>query len=255
MIYKRRTQAWIEQVLDELFPIRYGGRKEETTSCGDLDELKQNLIALLDTNPQATDKSSVGLAEDFAHFFPGLKRLLLKDVQATYQGDPASTSEEEIIMAYPGFQAMACYRIAHHLWLQGVRLLPRVITEYAHSETGIDIHPGAAIGEDFCIDHGTGIVIGETAVIGDRVKIYQGVTLGALSVPNRQCCKGQRHPTIGSDVVIYAQAIILGGDTHIGDGSVIGGNVWITKSVPSNSRIYFDSDTSTVRLSRQHTKK
>jgi len=254
MIYKRRTQEWVEQVLDHLFPIRYGEKVEPSDTDATIFLLEKNLLALLERNPQPSAQSNDALVAGFILFLPKLKVLLDRDVRATYQGDPAATSLEEIIIAYPSIQALACYRIAHHLWLQEVRLLPRVITEYAHTETGIDIHPGAVIGQDFCIDHGTGVVIGETAVIGDRVKIYQGVTLGALSVPNRQCCEGQRHPTIGSDVIIYAQALILGGETHIGDGSIIGGNVWITESVPAGSIIYFDNNSTIIRPSQQHTK-
>ncbi len=254
MIYKRRAQQWVEQVLDYLFPIRYGDKIEQWDTGTEISLVEKNLLALLDSNPQSSVQNNDALVSGFIQFLPELKQLLDRDVRATYQGDPAATSLEEIIIAYPSIQALACYRIAHHLWLQKVRLLPRVITEYAHTETGIDIHPGATIGMDFCIDHGTGIVIGETTIIGDRVKIYQGVTLGALSVPNRQCCEGQRHPTIGSDVIIYAQALILGGGTHIGDGSIIGGNVWITESVPAESKIYFDSNSTIIRPSQQLTK-
>ena len=147
---------------------------------------------------------------------------------------PAAKSREEVIRTYPGFYAVAAYRIAHQLHLLGIQGIPRIITEHAHSKTGIDIHPGAKIGNHFCIDHGTGVVIGETSVIGNHVKIYQGVTLGALSV-NKEDATKKRHPTLEDNVVVYAGATILGGGTVIGRGSVIGGNVWLTESVPPDT--------------------
>lgn len=166
---------------------------------------------------------------------PEIRRVLWTDILAAYQGDPAAKTPDEIILAYPAFTAISAYRIAHELYAMNVPLVPRIITEYAHRLTGIDIHPGAAIGEYFFIDHGTGVVIGETATIGDHVKLYQHVTIGAKSfdvAPDGSLVKGiKRHPDIGSNVVIYAGATILGGDTHIGDNCVIGGNVWLTHSV------------------------
>ncbi|WP_262693192.1 serine O-acetyltransferase EpsC [Kordiimonas aquimaris] len=160
------------------------------------------------------------------------------DARALMQGDPAAQSIEEVILCYPGFFAVVAYRIAHALSDRSVPLLPRMITEYAHQKTGIDIHPGAQIGRSLFIDHGTGVVIGQTTVIGDNVKIYQGVTLGALRVDREHRAK-KRHPTIEDNVVIYAGATILGGDTIIGKNSVIGGNVWITRSIPAWSRVMF----------------
>ncbi len=168
---------------------------------------------------------------------------LLKDAEAIIQFDPAAESIEEVLVAYPGFYATAIYRFSHQLWDQGVKILPRVFAEYAHGKTGIDIHPGARIGESFFIDHGTGIVIGETTVIGNNVKIYQGVTLGALSV-NKGEAKSKRHPTIEDNVVIYSGATILGGETVIGKDSVIGGNVWLTNSVLPSSIVYHKSEVS-----------
>ena len=165
---------------------------------------------------------------------PDLAEALQRDAEATCEADPAARSVDEVILAYPGFLALACHRIAHGLLGRGVTLLPRLIAEYAHRTTGIDIHPGAQIGASCAIDHGTGIVIGETTVIGDRVRLYQGVTLGALSV-RKDLARQKRHPTIEDDVVIYANATILGGDTVIGAGSVIGGNVWLTHGVPPGS--------------------
>ena len=164
----------------------------------------------------------------------------VEDARAILAGDPAAYDLKEVIRSYPGFFAIAIYRIAHLMLDLGIPYLPRIFTEYAHARTGIDIHPGAQIGHHFCIDHGTGVVIGETAVIGNNVKIYQGVTLGALSV-SKEMAKTKRHPTIGDRVVIYAGATILGGKAQIGSDSIIGGNVWITKSVPPNSRIHYDS--------------
>jgi len=171
---------------------------------------------------------------------PELREILLKDVKATLEGDPAAKSDREVIISYPGFLAILVYRIANRIHGMGVPLLPRMMTEYAHSLTGIDIHPGSRIGQSLCIDHGTGVVIGETTEIGDRVKIYQGVTLGALSIPRNSEAllrNRKRHPTIEDDVIIYANATILGGETIIGARSVIGGNVWITESVPPDTRV------------------
>ncbi|MBW1832250.1 MAG: serine acetyltransferase [Deltaproteobacteria bacterium] len=172
---------------------------------------------------------------------PELRRLLNADVRAAYDGDPAAMSIEEVIFSYPSVQAISAYRVAHELCLSDVPMIPRIITEYAHSRSGIDINPCASIGESFFIDHGTGVVIGATAVIGSNVKLYQGVTLGALSVAwdqARGCHGTKRHPTIEDDVTIYAGASIHGGDTVIGKGSVIGGNVWLTKSVPPGSKVF-----------------
>jgi serine O-acetyltransferase len=168
-------------------------------------------------------------------------RTLLEDAHAIYQGDPAAHSVDEVILAYPGFYAIAVYRLAHWFLKQGVPLVPRLLSEVAHARTGIEIHPGAQIGRAFVIDHGTGIVIGETTTIRDNVKLYQGVTLGALSV-DKGLSHTKRHPTIENNVVIYANATILGGETVIGEGSVIGGNVWLTSSVPAGSRVYHRSD-------------
>jgi len=179
-------------------------------------------------------------AAEFLQSLPSTKKLLVKDIQAAFEGDPAAKSHTEIIVSYPGLFALTVYRIAHTLQVMGLPLLPRMMTEYAHSRTGIDIHPGARIGEYFFIDHGTGVVIGETTVIGDRVRIYQGVTLGALSLPpnaGNLYRNKKRHPTIEDDVIIYANATILGGETIIGARTTIGGNVWITESVPPDTKV------------------
>lgn len=175
---------------------------------------------------------------------PELRKRLSIDVQAAYNGDPAAKSIDEVIFAYPAIVALTIFRIAHELHLQSIPLLPRIMTEHAHSITGIDIHPGARIGEGFFIDHGTGVVIGETTVIGNNVKLYQGVTLGALSFAmddeGRMIRGKKRHPTIEDDVVIYAGATILGGNTVIGKGAVVGGNVWLTHSIPPNTKFRND---------------
>ena len=178
------------------------------------------------------------IAGDFICRIPALEEAMLLDLEAAFAGDPAAKSKSEIICSYPGFLAIFVYRAAHILYEAGVPLIPRIMTEYAHSRTGIDINAGATIGRSFFIDHGTGVVIGETTVIGDNVKIYQGVTLGALSTRlGRKLGGKKRHPTIENDVTIYSGATILGGDTVIGEGSVIGGNVFITESVPKNMRV------------------
>jgi serine O-acetyltransferase len=189
----------------------------------------------------APDEAAEDSAYAFLEKLPDVRRALAKDIQAAYDGDPAAHCIDEIILSYPAVYAITAYRAAHELHLMDVPLLPRMLTELAHSRTGIDIHPGARIGESFFIDHGTGVVIGETTVIGNNVKLYQGVTLGALSFPKDE--KGRlirghkRHPTIEDAVVIYAGATILGGETVIGEGSIIGGNVWLTESVPPGSRV------------------
>lgn len=169
----------------------------------------------------------------FLERIPKLRRLLSLDVQVAFEGDPAAQSTDETIFCYPGIDAIFVHRVAHELWALNVPLLPRIMSEYTHNETGIDIHPGATVGESFFLDHGTGVVVGETTVIGNRVKIYQGVTLGALSTKGGQAWRGRkRHPTIEDDVTIYGGAIILGGSTIIGRGSTIGGSVFLTQSIP-----------------------
>jgi len=189
------------------------------------------------------DEQGYQLALTFLEAIPALRKALAADVRATYHGDPAAQSYDEVIFSYPGILAITVYRIAHQLVKLGVPLLPRIMTEYAHSITGIDIHPGAQIGKSFVIDHGTGVVIGETTEIGDNVRIYQGVTLGALSIPRDASDEfrgKKRHPTIEDDVIIYSGATILGGETVIGARSVIGGNVWLTDSVPADTTVIID---------------
>jgi serine O-acetyltransferase len=184
------------------------------------------------------DDTAEAIVQEFLGTIPTLRTTLGTDVQAAFDGDPAAADTDEIIFSYPGLFAISVYRIAHELHKQQVPLIPRIMTEYAHNLTGIDIHPGATIGEYFFIDHGTGVVIGETTMIGQRVKLYQGVTLGALSTRGGQSLKGaKRHPTLEDDVTVYSGASVLGGETIIGTGAIIAGNVFLTQSVPPHTRV------------------
>ena len=238
---KKGTQEFVDNILSVLFPhfCKEGFfTKEEIESRLVLLErdLKRLLIPILKDTSFNLDE----IAMKFMHTLPNIHDKLWLDAEAINSGDPAAESVDEVILAYPGFTAIAYYRLAHEFYLMRVPIFPRLITEYAHQMTGIDIHPGAQIGSSFAIDHGTGIVIGESSIIGNNVKMYQGVTLGALSV-DKKYAKSKRHPTIEDDVVIYAQAIILGGETIVGHNSVIGGNVWLTSSVPPFSSVYQES--------------
>ncbi len=207
---------------------------------------EQVFAALAYKNEEQDEDSVCARAEQICRKFfeklPDVQKLLFKDVEAAYEGDPAAQSKEEIILSYPGFFAIFVYRIAHELYVQKVPMIPRIMTEYAHSLTGIDINAGAVIGEYFFMDHGTGIVIGETTVIGSHVKLYQGVTLGALSTRMGQHLSGvKRHPTIRDHVTIYSNASVLGGNTVIGENTVIGGSAFITESVPADTRVSIKS--------------
>jgi serine O-acetyltransferase len=211
--------------------------------------LERNLITLLKINNN-DDKGIDKKAHTFISKIPAIHDMLWDDADAIFKGDPAAESIDEVILAYPGFMAIFIYRLAHELYKLKIPIIPRILTEHAHEITGIDIHPGAEIDSPFFIDHGTGIVIGETTVIGKNVKIYQGVTLGALSVDKNQV-NSKRHPTIEDDVILYSQAVILGGDTIIGKHSIVGGNAWVTQSVPSNSVVYSKSEVR-VRSNEQY---
>lgn len=228
----------VEGVIHLLFPVLADERFE---TVRELEEyaasLQQNLLRILSGMEQQLPMAPEEVAQQMMQELPRIHELLLCDAEAIAAGDPAAQSMEEVIRTYPGFKAVAVHRLAHELYRLQVPLLPRVLAEYAHARTGIDIHPGAQIGTHFCIDHGTGIVIGETSVIGNHVKIYQGVTLGAMSV-DKSMANIKRHPTIEHHVVIYAGATILGGHTVVGAYSTIGGNVWLTESVPAYSRVY-----------------
>jgi serine O-acetyltransferase len=199
----------------------------------------------LDDACPVTERQATECAEEFISRLPQVRETLASDVKAAYEGDPAAICYDEIIFSYPGLYAVTVYRLAHELHVLGVPLIPRIMTEHAHARTGVDIHPGTQIGSSFFIDHGTGVVVGGTAVIGNNVKLYQGVTIGAFSFDKDEAGQlirhTKRHPTIEDDVIIYAGATILGGDTVIGRGSVIGGNVWLTHSVPPGTRVLQDS--------------
>jgi serine O-acetyltransferase len=239
--------AFHDGVVGLLFPER---SKRAFASLEDLERqagrLEDVLGAILARLPEGGEDRA-GVVGGFFAGLPEVFARLEQDVAAMEEGDPAATSREEVVRSYPGFTAIAAYRIAHALHRLNVPIVPRMITEHAHERTGIDIHPGAVIGSRFCIDHGTGIVIGETAEIGDGVKLYQGVTLGGLSV-RKADARTKRHPTIEDDVVLYAGATVLGGDTRIGRGSVIGGNVWLTRSVPPFTQVTYEARMRDVRL-------
>ena len=239
---KHTLGCFITLLREAMYPDIYGagnaaaGDPARVAEClaGAADRLTELCRAAMDA--QTTEAQITETVSAFFDRLPGAAQLLREDVAAAYDGDPAAKSEREIMCAYPSFEALTLFRPAHILYELGVPLIPRMMTEYAHRITGIDIHPGATVGRRFFIDHGTGVVIGETCVIGDNVKLYQGVTLGAKSFATDEKglpVKGiKRHPNIGNNVVIYAGATILGGNTTVGDGAVIGGNVWLTHSVP-----------------------
>jgi serine O-acetyltransferase len=225
------------RTLTLLFPQFARAERAEITSVrADAEALERLLRGALQPLVPQPEETVVA----FTSTLPAVLDALCSDVAAILEGDPAAESEDEVVLAYPGFLATAVHRFSHELYRLNVPVFPRVVSEWAHRETGIDIHPGATIGRAFAIDHGTGVVIGETSTIGDRVRVYQGVTLGALAVSKR-LARTKRHPTIGNDVVIYANATILGGSTVVGNGSIIGGNVWLTSSVPPRSVVQFSS--------------
>ena len=209
----------------------YNLKKQIKVSLTHKDELR-------DADDKTLDEAAEEITTEFFKKIPMIREYVNTDIQATYDGDPASADKEDIILSYPGLYATTINRVAHELYLLGVPLIPRMMTEYAHSRTGIDIHPGASLGKYLMIDHGTGVVVGETSIIGEHVRIYQGVTIGALSTSGGQSLKGvKRHPTIEDNVTIYSNASILGGETVIGAGSVIGGSAFITSSVAPGSRV------------------
>ena len=236
----------LEDIQSLFFPA-YFGKAEGAEPCEFSEQLlssvyyrlKKQIELALSFNKEGDIKERAEkITEEFISALPSIHKLLIKDVHATHEGDPAASSLEEIIFSYPGFYAILVYRIAHVLYLSRVPFVPRIMSEYAHGKTGVDINPGATIGEYFFIDHGTGVVIGETTIIGDHVKIYQGVTLGALSPRKGQSLSGvKRHPTVCDGVTIYSGASILGGETVIGKDAVIGGNSFITESVAAGARV------------------
>lgn len=241
---RKAVIALIKEIRRLMFPAYYGDKALMTLAPHDYAALLLDRI-----QTQLTDQIALALPEEdvwrasaisreFIECLPQIQSMLLKDLDATFDGDPAAQDKNEIIFAYPGLFAIFVYRIAHELYLRKVPMIPRMMTEYAHSRTGIDINPGATIGEYFFIDHGTGIVVGETSVIGSRVKLYQGVTLGALSPrAGHSSLPGKRHPTVEDNVTIYSGASILGGETVIGTNSVVGGNAFLTEAVEANTRV------------------
>ena len=236
---KRNVASFVDTLLGLLFPqLSDEGAASADEIQARLSLIRRDLRDLV--RPLETAGRTERVTREFLLAVPDLYHAIRLDGEAIVAGDPAAESLDEVVAAYPGFLAIATHRIAHEVHRLGVRVLPRLISEVAHTRTGIDIHPGARIGRSFCIDHGTGIVIGETAVIGDDVKLYQGVTLGALSVA-KSAAGTKRHPTLGDRVVIYANATVLGGDTVVGEDSIIGGNVWLTHSVPPRSVVYHTS--------------
>jgi serine O-acetyltransferase len=233
----KAVEKLIYRLFDLMFPVGDDLKTDNNVNPDeDLKFLVENVLSNL------KHKKESATADEFLGKLPALKKKLMKDANFILMSDPAATHIVEVISIYPGFFAIFCYRIAHCIAKMGVPFLPRIITEHAHSRTGIDIHPLASIGCPFSIDHGTGIVIGETTKIGHKVKMYQGVTLGALSVAKNKASK-KRHPTIEDNVIIYAGSTILGGETVVGRNSVIGGNVWLTESVDPFSVVYHKSTT------------
>jgi serine O-acetyltransferase len=234
----KEITTWALQVIRLLFPEQL---RQDYLSVQQVKEEFRRLeaeLAVIMTATRACHDCDIDLlAKEFFEEIPELFRLLNTDIEAIFNGDPAARSEFEVIRTYPGFFAICFYRLAHKLYRRDIPLLPRILTEWAHSKTGIDIHPAAQVDEYFYIDHGTGLVIGESCIIGKNVKLFQGVTLGALSV-SKDMAFTKRHPTVEDNVVIYAGATILGGETVIGHNSVIGGNVWLTKSVAPYSRVF-----------------
>lgn len=256
--YKNPNKEEVREIVDNLFRIIYPGYYKQRTfkiynpknslavTVEDIFyHLNKQIYLALDFSKRETEmtedekaEESYRICTDFFKRIPDIREKVESDLLAAFDGDPAASCYEEIILAYPGLMAITVYRMAHELYLLKVPVLPRLMTEYAHSETGIDIHPGATIDKSFFIDHGTGIVVGETSIIGKNVKIYQGVTIGALSTRGGQKLSGKkRHPTIEDNVTIYSGASILGGETVIGENSIIGGNTFITSSVPANTRV------------------
>ncbi len=237
---------FIDQLMRLLFPVTQDCQSASQNVEETYQKLNEQLVCLFRPLESNLTESPETIADRFFEQLPAIYDTLLLDAHAIADNDPAAVGVEEVIAVYPGFYAIAVYRIAHELLRLNVPLLPRMLTEYAHGQTGIDIHPGARIGRSFFIDHGTGVVIGETTTVGDNVRIYQGVTLGATYVAKSMAQK-KRHPTIENDVVIYANATILGGHTVVGHNSVIGGNVWLTNSVGPHSLV-FNQHKTDVRL-------
>ncbi|MDH3521020.1 MAG: serine acetyltransferase [Myxococcales bacterium] len=243
---RAEIRDWIERT-EQLVLVQ----RDPSTLRSEVPHIAARLLRLLGDVTLPDDVSARQVVEAFLLRLGAVRALVAEDVEAAFEGDPAARSFAEIVVAYPSIRAVAIQRIAHELHLLRVPILPRMMTEHAHGQSGIDIHPGARIGRRLFIDHGTGVVIGETTLIGDNVRIYQGVTLGALAPGHGASLRGQkRHPTIEDDVTIYAGVTILGGDVVIGRGSVIGGNVWLTESVPPGSKVVAEPPRTLVRQRR-----
>lgn len=238
---KKDAQQFIDNLIQFMFPVCVGQDFSLAQAEARFRQLQHQLAELLLPLESQIEGSAEQLSETFFANVPTIYNQLLRDAEAFLKFDPAAHSLEEIIVAYPGFFSIMVYRLSHPLYVLRIPILPRIISEYAHSVTGIDIHPGAQIGESFFIDHGTGVVIGETCIIGNNVKIYQGVTLGAISV-EKTMAHTKRHPTIENNVIIYSGSTILGGDTVVGHDTIIGGNVWLTESVLPFSVVYHKSE-------------
>jgi serine O-acetyltransferase len=243
-LVKAEVLAFLENSLDIVYP---GNVRRVFKTEDELESFQKDNIRLLENilgNLGISKERVHSIIKSFDESLCSISKLICTDATTLVDGDPSATSLTEVLLTFPGLEAIATHRVAHFFYQNQINILPRALSEIAHSKTGIDIHPGAVIGERFFIDHGTGLVIGETAIIGKNVKLYQGVTLGALSV-DKSLAQKKRHPTIEDDCVIYSHATILGGDTVIGKKSVIGGNVWVTKSIPADSVVYHKSE---VRL-------
>jgi serine O-acetyltransferase len=237
-----KAQTFTDNIINFFFPFKVDRKCTLPQIELNLAQLHIDFRDMIGVMESIMEKSVDQVAEEFFEMVPDIYKRLMDDASIFVNFDPAARSVESVVLYYPGFYAIAVYRLAHELYNLRVPFVPRIMSEYAHSRTGIDIHPGATIGENFFIDHGTGIVIGETAEIGNEVKIYQGVTLGALFVEKNMKGK-KRHPTIENNVIIYAGSTILGGETTIGHDTVVGGNVWLTRSVPPYSVVYHESKT------------
>jgi len=233
----KQTHEFIDDMIRFLFPLCENKNMEISQLRDEWERLQRQFVDLLSSLEHLLEKSPEELSQHFFAVIPCIHEQLLEEAVHFAKCDPAAESAEEVILCYPGYYAISIYRLANELYRMNIPILPRAISEYAHSKTGIDINPGATIGKHFYIDHGTGIVIGETTEIGNNVKIYQGVTLGALYV-EKDLQNTKRHPTIEDNVIVYAGSTILGGDTVIGHDTIIGGNVWLTESVAPNSVVY-----------------
>ena len=237
----KQTQEFVDELISLLFPVKVNAHRTPDEVDLKWRELQCRLKNLLHPIEKELNEDIDSLSNNFFSQVPDIYDRLLKDSEMFLKNDPAAFSVEEIMLCYPGFYAIAVYRFANVLYRLRIPIIPRVVSEYAHSKTGIDINPGATIGDNFYIDHGTGIVIGETTIIGENVKIYQGVTLGALSV-SKVMANEKRHPTIEDNVIVYSGSTILGGNTVIGHDTIIGGNVWLTESVQPNSVVYHKNE-------------